>query len=179
MVTWRGAFPDVISSLSNISPVYIPKKYFLSSQLNSCMLERLSKLLKPSVARSHDFVAINLISDVLAIVIYQHSMIFPASTFAERFGIVNSATRFFTAYQFIVTACNAPTKNTSHGHGSRVGARLAKFDISSFILGTIEVQTSCRATIPSDLREIQTVFLIIIPFSSNPRHITPLGVTDE
>jgi len=83
-------------------------------------------------------------------------------------GIANSATRFFTALQPIVTAQNTSTKNSSRYH--RIN-RLNKTDISYLILRTIKVQTRLLTTIPSEGDSNDFYHPIIIVIRCAPRHL--------
>ena len=81
------------------------------------------------MTRPYNFLAIPLISDVLATLIYQPPKILPASHFAGALGISNSATRFFTALPTIVTTHTATTMNKTRAQSLGARARLAKFSI--------------------------------------------------
>jgi hypothetical protein len=90
-------------------------------------------------------------------------------------GIANSATRFFTALQPIVTAQNTSTKNSSRYH--RINC-LNKTDISYLILRTIKVQTRLLTTIPSE-GDSEDFYHPIISLSSDVRHAVSHDVSDR
>jgi hypothetical protein len=171
MVTWLASFVPLLSNT-----LCLPLSEALSSQSNSTHIVR-SKYDSKFLAGFHDknartnSFAIHLVSDVLAIPIYQRSKILPASALAECIRIANSATRFFTALQPIVTTHDAPNMNTTRARGSSGRARLDNCNISSFLLGQSKFRRVGLQA--SHLREIQTILpshhLIVIQCA--PHHL--------